>query len=33
MSKEDQALLMKFAKEAQQEERELWEAYEEAGDG
>jgi tripartite ATP-independent transporter DctP family solute receptor len=28
MSKEDQALLMKFAKEAQQEERKLWEAYE-----
>jgi tripartite ATP-independent transporter DctP family solute receptor len=28
MSKEDQALLMKFAKEAQQEERKLWEVYE-----
>ena len=28
MSKEDQALLTKFAKEAQQEERKLWEAYE-----
>jgi TRAP-type C4-dicarboxylate transport system substrate-binding protein len=28
MSKEDQALLLKFAKEAQQEERKLWEAYE-----
>ncbi len=27
MSKEDQALLMKFAKEAQQEERKLWEVY------
>ena len=28
MSKEDQASLVKFAKEAQQEERKLWEAYE-----
>ena len=28
MSKEDQAALMKFSKEAQQEERKLWEAYE-----
>src|SRR5690349_16038079 len=28
MSKDDQALLIKFAKEAQQEERKLWEAYE-----
>jgi tripartite ATP-independent transporter DctP family solute receptor len=28
MSKEDQALLIKFSKEAQQEERKLWEAYE-----
>ena len=28
MSKEDQASLLKFAKEAQQEERKLWEAYE-----
>src|SRR5690348_767848 len=28
MSKEDQALLMKFSKEAQQEERKLWEVYE-----
>jgi tripartite ATP-independent transporter DctP family solute receptor len=28
MSKEDQTLLMKFAKEAQQEERKLWMAYE-----
>ncbi len=28
MSKEDQALLLKFAKEAQQEERKLWVAYE-----
>ena len=28
LSKEDQALLVKFAKEAQQEERKLWEAYE-----
>jgi len=28
MSKEDQALLVKFSKEAQQEERKLWEAYE-----
>jgi tripartite ATP-independent transporter DctP family solute receptor len=28
MSKEDQALLLKFAKEAQQEERTLWVAYE-----
>ena len=28
MSKEDQALLLKFAKEAQQEERKLWAAYE-----
>jgi tripartite ATP-independent transporter DctP family solute receptor len=28
MSKEDQALLMKFAKEAQQEERKLWAEYE-----
>jgi tripartite ATP-independent transporter DctP family solute receptor len=28
MSKEDQALLMKFSKEAQQEERKLWAAYE-----
>ena len=28
MSKEDQALLVKFAKEAQQEERKLWEVYE-----
>jgi tripartite ATP-independent transporter DctP family solute receptor len=28
MSKEDQALLMKFAKEAQQEERKLWTEYE-----
>jgi tripartite ATP-independent transporter DctP family solute receptor len=28
MSKEDQALVTKFAKEAQQEERKLWEAYE-----
>ena len=28
MSKEDQALLVKFSKEAQQEERKLWEVYE-----
>jgi len=28
MSKEDQALLMKFSKEAQQEERKLWDVYE-----
>jgi tripartite ATP-independent transporter DctP family solute receptor len=28
MSKDDQALLVKFSKEAQQEERKLWEAYE-----
>ena len=28
MSKEDQALLVKFAREAQQEERKLWEVYE-----
>ena len=28
MSKEDQALLMKFSQEAQQEERKLWEVYE-----
>jgi TRAP-type C4-dicarboxylate transport system substrate-binding protein len=28
MSKKDQTLLMKFAKEAQQEERKLWVAYE-----
>jgi tripartite ATP-independent transporter DctP family solute receptor len=28
MSKEDQAALIKFSKEAQQEERKLWEAYE-----
>jgi tripartite ATP-independent transporter DctP family solute receptor len=28
MSKEDQALLVKFSKEAQQEERKLWETYE-----
>ncbi len=28
MSKDDQALLLKFAKEAQQEERKLWAAYE-----
>jgi tripartite ATP-independent transporter DctP family solute receptor len=28
MSKEDQALLIKFSKEAQQEERKLWEVYE-----
>jgi len=28
LSKEDQALLVKFAKEAQQDERKLWEAYE-----
>jgi len=28
MSKEDQALLVKFAKEAQQEERKLWDIYE-----
>jgi tripartite ATP-independent transporter DctP family solute receptor len=28
MSKEDQALLIKFSKEAQQDERKLWEAYE-----
>ncbi|MFZ1950940.1 MAG: TRAP transporter substrate-binding protein [Pseudolabrys sp.] len=28
MSKEDQALLVKFSKEAQQEERKLWEIYE-----
>ena len=28
MSKDDQALVIKFAKEAQQEERKLWEAYE-----
>ena len=28
MSKDDQALLMKFAKEAQQEERKLWDVYE-----
>ncbi len=28
MSKDDQALLVKFAKEAQQEERKLWEVYE-----
>ena len=28
MSKDDQALLMKFGKEAQQEERMLWDAYE-----
>ena len=33
LSKDDQALLMKFAKEAQQEERKLWEVYETAGDG
>ena len=31
MSKDDQALFMKFAKEAQQEERKLWEVYETAG--
>ena len=28
MSKDDQALLTKFAKEAQQEERKLWDVYE-----
>jgi TRAP-type C4-dicarboxylate transport system substrate-binding protein len=28
MSKDDQALLMKTAKEAQQEERKLWDVYE-----
>jgi tripartite ATP-independent transporter DctP family solute receptor len=28
MSKEDQALLIKYAKEAQQDERKLWDAYE-----
>ena len=33
MSKEDQALLVKFAREAQQEERKLWEVYETTGDG
>ena len=33
LSKDDQALLVKFASEAQQEERKLWEVYETAGDG
>ena len=28
MSKDDQALVAKFAKEAQQEERKLWDVYE-----
>ena len=28
MSKDDQALVVKYAKEAQQEERKLWDVYE-----